>query len=74
MSIMADVLLTQHQAADRYCVTTKTLQRWRTQGVGPRYIRIGSRQVRYREADCDAYDARQSFNHRADELAQVVAA
>jgi hypothetical protein len=33
------------------CCTPGTLARWRSVGIGPTYIRLGPRKVRYRPAD-----------------------
>ncbi len=45
-----DALLTEVQAADVLSVSVRTLQAWRAQGRGPRFVRVG-RLVRYAKAD-----------------------
>jgi predicted DNA-binding transcriptional regulator AlpA len=40
-------LLTEIQAADLLRLSSRTLQAWRSQGVGPEYVKAG-RAVRYR--------------------------
>ena len=35
-------------------VSTRTMQRWRLEGVGPTYVKLG-RLVRYRQSDLDAF-------------------
>ena len=35
-------------------VSTRTMQRWRLEGVGPTYVKLG-RLVRYRQSDLDTY-------------------
>ena len=35
-------------------VSSRTLQRWRLEGVGPTYVKLG-RLVRYRQTDLDAF-------------------
>jgi predicted DNA-binding transcriptional regulator AlpA len=40
-------LLTQGEAAKVVRVTTRTLQRWAAQGIGPQPVRHGPRLVRY---------------------------
>lgn len=42
----ADVRLCQRNLARRWDVSPRTLEKWRTLGVGPAYIKIGGR-VRY---------------------------
>ena len=42
------------QAAEYLGLAASTLNKWRIQGKGPRYVRIGNR-VRYRRPDLDAY-------------------
>ena len=45
-----DRLLTEIQAADLLRMSSRTLQAWRGQGVGPPFIRAG-RAIRYRRSD-----------------------
>ena len=47
----------------------RTLETWRRNGNGPPFIRIGRRVV-YRRSDIEAWLAKNTFNHRADELAR----
>lgn len=42
-------LLTEVQAADLLRLSARTLQAWRSQGVGPEYVKAG-RAVRYRRS------------------------
>jgi predicted DNA-binding transcriptional regulator AlpA len=42
-------LLTEIQAADFLRLSSRTLQAWRSQGVGPEYVKAG-RAVRYRRS------------------------
>ena len=41
-------------AGDEKPLQVNTLEIWRVQGVGPRYIKVG-RFVRYRQSDLDAW-------------------
>lgn len=41
--------------AERWGMTIKTLDRWRWQGIGPKFLKIGGR-VLYREEDIEAYE------------------
>ena len=47
-------LLTQRRLAGRLGVTRRTLERWRTEGIGPPFVKIG-RGVRYDENDLSAW-------------------
>jgi excisionase family DNA binding protein len=51
---MTDKLLTQQQLADELEVSLRTLERWRQQGKGPAFLRVG-RSPRYRRADIEAW-------------------
>ncbi len=54
-------LLREQDLADRWQVSTRTLQRWRSNGAGPPFIRVeGS--IRYRAVDIDAYEDRMRAN------------
>lgn len=44
-------LFRETQAAKLLNVSVKTLQRWRCEGVGPRFVKVGARAVRYVRAD-----------------------
>lgn len=47
--------LNQKQLAARWSISEATLERWRSEGIGPRYLKIGGR-VLYRQIDIDAYE------------------
>jgi predicted site-specific integrase-resolvase len=44
-------------AAARLSVTAKVLQRWRATGVGPAFVMLTSKTIRYRPEDLDAFIA-----------------
>jgi hypothetical protein len=46
-------LLTQREAAVALRLSTRTLERLRTSGLGPRFVRCGLRNIRYRQVDLD---------------------
>lgn len=48
--------LDQNALAARWLISERTLEQWRWQGKGPRYLKIGARVV-YRLADIEAYEA-----------------
>lgn len=53
--------LMDERAAGRYLggeehpVSPRTLQRWRRDGEGPAYLKLGGKLVRYRQSALDAY-------------------
>ena len=44
-------VVTERKAAEILSLSVKTLQAWRFQGRGPRYLKLGGRAVRYRMED-----------------------
>ncbi len=50
-----NVDLTQTQLAERWQVAESTLERWRSEGIGPIYITMTSR-VRYRLSDITDFE------------------
>lgn len=56
--------ITETQLAERWGVTTRTLQLWRKNGQGPAFVRIGPKSVFYREADIEAYEDACTVNRR----------
>lgn len=59
-------LLNERQVAASCAISVLTLRKWRSQGRGPRYIKIGTL-VRYRPAEVDAWIRR----HEALDAAEV---
>ncbi|ARK50058.1 helix-turn-helix domain-containing protein [Burkholderia pseudomallei] len=60
--------LNQRQLADRWDVSEATLERWRSEGIGPVFLKLQGR-VLYRLEDVEAYEAeslRKSTSERAD--------
>ena len=50
--------LSTPQVADRYGLSPRTVEEWRTTGFGPRYTKFGLRgAVRYTLADLEAWEA-----------------
>lgn len=49
--------LTEKELAARWKMTARTLQTWRSKGIGPRFIRIGERSIFYRMSDVAAYES-----------------
>ena len=48
--------LHQNALADRWQLSPRTLEQWRWQGRGPRFLKIGGRVV-YRLMDVEAFEA-----------------
>ncbi len=53
--------LNQVELARRWSLSHRTLERWRWEGRGPRYLKIGGRVV-YRLSDIEAYEAGRQRN------------
>jgi len=56
---MATRHLTQSEVARRWCLSPRTLERWRWLGQGPVYLKLGGR-VAYRVQDIEAYETTQA--------------
>lgn len=54
--------LDSKQLAQRWAMSYRTLDRWRWQGQGPRFIKIGGRVV-YRLKDIEEYEANNLHNN-----------
>jgi hypothetical protein len=50
----SNVLLTEAEAAKRLFAKPQTLNKWRTRGRGPAYLKLAGK-VRYRAADLEAF-------------------
>jgi predicted site-specific integrase-resolvase len=48
--------LNQRQLADRWDISEATLERWRTEGIGPVFLKLQGR-VLYRAEDVEAFEA-----------------
>jgi excisionase family DNA binding protein len=57
-----DEFLTEAELAALLKVTPRTVKRWRAEGTGPSWIRVG-RGIRYRRRDVDAWLERQAEEH-----------
>jgi hypothetical protein len=47
--------LNQKGLAERWLISPRTLEQWRWQGRGPRYVKVGSRVI-YRLSDIEAFE------------------
>lgn len=59
--------LTDTQLCALLHVDARTTLRWRADGGGPPFVRVGPRRVLYRRADVEAWLAARTFRHRAAE-------
>jgi len=67
MTDEAGEFLTDRQLATMLRVTTRTTMRWRRDGAGPKYVRVGLRRVLYRRSDVMIWAAGHTFETRAAE-------
>ena len=51
--------LTQTEVARRWCLSPRTLERWRWLGQGPAFLKLGGR-VAYRLEDIEAFETAQT--------------
>lgn len=49
------LLLTETEASKLIEFSTRTLQKWRVLGRGPKFVRVSARAIRYRREDIDAW-------------------
>lgn len=59
-----DQLFDQDELSTRWHKSPRTLERWRMNGAGPPYIKLGA-QVRYRESDAELWLRSRTFTHTA---------
>lgn len=52
---MEVVHLNQKQVAARWSVSEATLERWRSEGIGPKFLKLCGR-VLYRQVDIETYE------------------
>ena len=71
---MSDTLLTTRDAAERLGLSPKTLERFRSEGGGPAYLKAGPgkrARVRYRLADLEAWLDANRFTSTAAHAART---
>ncbi len=59
-------LLDENAVAARLGLSVRTLRNWRVRGVGPRFIRLSRRAVRYAPADVDAWIAARTVHSTSE--------
>lgn len=62
MTLLLALMLSESQVAERTGMSRASIKRWRRQGIGPRWIRVGPKRVLY---PTDALDAWLSAQERA---------
>jgi len=62
-------LLSEHEAAARLGVAPRSLPRWRTEGQGPAYVRVGPRRIAYDKAEPIRWVEGRRYEHLAAERA-----
>ena len=62
-----DSLLTEDEAAELLQLSPRTLQTWRSKGIGPPCVDVGLRVVRYRRGALNAYVEQNTRAMRARE-------
>jgi predicted DNA-binding transcriptional regulator AlpA len=68
----ADVYLTDQQVCGLLHVGPRTTCRWRKDGDGPAYVRIGKHRILYRRSVIDQWMAQREYKHRAQEATKCV--
>ena len=72
--------LTILELSERWGVHVNTLQRWRTEGGGPKFVRLGLKRILYPVSEVEAYEsktlgstAESSVADRISDLGKVAA-
>lgn len=55
METIKEDLMCTKAAAKRLGISHQTLEKWRSQNRGPRFFKVGSKSIRYRQSDLDAF-------------------
>lgn len=63
---MEVVHLNQKQLAARWHLSEACLERWRSEGIGPKFMKLKGR-VLYRQVDIEAYECIQAWSGTAGE-------
>lgn len=65
---MTETCMNQQELSDRWGIHTRTLEGWRTKGIGPAFLKLGGR-VMYRLSDIQDYEQRCLRKSTAEVLA-----
>jgi predicted DNA-binding transcriptional regulator AlpA len=63
-----DKYLNEEELSALLKVSTRTIQRWRLNGDGPPFIRVGARSIRYSLYSCKTWADERTFKHLAQEF------
>lgn len=63
------ILLTEAEAADFLAMSPGTLANWRSEGVGPPYLRLRDRAIRYDQTELTIWATRQRVDPSEKETA-----
>ena len=63
-------LLNETEAADILGVRPRTLSNWRCRGGGPIYVKMGSKAVRYRLNDLNAFIDERTQNNTSEDYVE----
>jgi predicted DNA-binding transcriptional regulator AlpA len=58
--VLTVALMTEQELSSRWQISIKTLQRWRGQQTGPKFIKLENRSIRYRLADIETYESQRA--------------
>lgn len=61
-------ILSEDETSEQIGAPPRTLQRWRANGDGPPYVRLGPRRIGYRAEDVATWLESRTYKHRAHEL------
>ena len=61
--------VTESVAADILSISPRTLEKWRREGGGPKFIRMSHKCVRYRIADIEIFQEERLTDNNIDKLA-----
>ncbi|MGH1417021.1 MAG: helix-turn-helix transcriptional regulator [Pelagimonas sp.] len=50
-TLKTDTLINEREAASVLCYSVRALQNWRHRGGGPKFVKVSSRSIRYRQSD-----------------------
>jgi DNA-binding transcriptional MerR regulator len=67
ISLLGDVRMTEEHLSKFWSITVDTLRRWRQNGTGPAYIKVGGR-VLYRPEDIKEYERQRRYKSSGEKL------
>ena len=62
------LLLTQREAATLLKLSQRTIERLRVSGLGPKFIRVSGRSIRYRLTDIETYVSSRVVGSTSEEV------